>query len=121
MSQPDWDPLKLILDECDEDEAPPTPAAREAVRELLSQARKVVESLSTRPSYTLIGDGGLSARWEKDDRTVTLIVPPTGIEQASLYRRTPGGDSELSHEITADRLAEWLDWLDQQTPALTGV
>jgi len=89
---------------------PPTPAALKVVR----------EALSSPPSYTRLGDGGMTVRWTKDYRSVTLIVPPTGPEQACLYRRTRGGDSDLSYEISRNRLADWLDWQDKKTPALSG-
>ena len=99
----------LVQEAEEEEDTPPTAYALAETRRLLRAAFPLVWSTFSRAAATSDGRGWIHLYWRKPDRMVQLTVHADAGRSPSIYH-SAGDVYDVEPNVTAQRLAHWLDW-----------
>lgn len=102
--------LAVLNDEYDmeDDYSPPTEYAFGKASSLVNGANAQIKRNFPQGSVSADGAGGIRIQWQWPDREVRLVIAARSGGREYIYHET-GDDYATEQEVTAEKLAYWLD------------
>ena len=106
--------LDALVNEPDEDdEFGPARPTDFAYRSAVNLMRRAASLLTFFPAGTACTDSvaGIRVTWRQQTRQVRLVLAPAPLGRSYLYAQA-GEQYQITEDISEDRLATWLQWLE---------
>jgi hypothetical protein len=102
--------LQNLTHDDDEGWLRPTTYALKTVTDLVSEASQQMRGHFPYGAVCSDGEGGIRVEWDSGDHSVRLVVPSVKGGHSYIYYESDD-TFDTSQEVSAFKLAGWLDWL----------